>query len=601
MRSLLFACVALLSPLAALADEPGSAPRTVGSPTGETPAQVSPERARANFARPIVLGPDDVRVIPAPPAGFNAPREGIPHGRVERLAYASKVTGTTRHANVYLPPGYSPDRRYPVLYLLHGIAGDENEWIGYVQALDVLDNLYADGAVQPMIVVFANGRALPDDRATKNPFTPQNAAGFAKFERDLFEFLIPAVDGKYPTLADCRHRAVAGLSMGGGQALDFGLAHPEAFAWIGAFSPAPNTKPPAELVPDPAALRGKLKLLYLSCGNRDGLINIAQGVHAYLKAHDVPHIWNVDDGTHDRPSWESNLYGFAQLLFLPASPPGAAPQVFFDDFSYTSTDELESRGWTIRTKPGWPGIKGATWRKEDVSLPIDPANPENRILRMTSSTDGTPAHTSQTQICQQRKFKEGTYAARVHFARGPATGPAGDVVVESCYTYSTVDIPRNPNYSECDFEYLPGGGWGQKGPALFVTTWGSADPLPDGTQDNVHNIIPGGEGGWHVLVLQVAGGHVRYFFDGKQIADHVGRYYPREVMSLNFNLWFTREGVGASRQIRSYEEEIDWVYFEKDAVLSPDQVALKVQALRKAGVSRQDTVDPSGLPCPCNN
>jgi len=164
-----------------------------------------------------------------------------------------------------------------------------------------------------------------------------------------------------------------------------------------------------------------------------------------------------------------------------------------------------------------------------------------------------------------------------------------------------VDIPKNPNYSECDFEYLPTAGWGQKGPALFVTTWGTADPLPDGAGDNVHNAFPGREGGWHVLVLQVQGGHVRYFLDGKLMADHGGRFYPREVMSLNFNLWFTQEGVGKSREPRSYQEDIDWVYFEKDSVLSPEQVGQRVRTLREAGEAWRDTVQSAGLPCPCNN
>jgi hypothetical protein len=291
----------------------------------------------------------------------------------------------------------------------------------------------------------------------------------------------------------------------------------------------------------------------------------------------------------------------ALAAVLRADPPKPASQVVFDDFSYNTTDELEAHGWVVRTKTGWPGIEHATWRRENVTFAMDPAQPGNRILRMTSSTDGTPAHTFQTQICQQRKFKEGTYAARVHFARGPASGPAGDGVVQSCYTYSTVDIPKNPNYSECDFEYLPGGGWGQKGPALFVTTWATTETLPDGKWDNTSNAVPGEQGGWHVLVLQVAGGHVRYFFDGAPIGDHSGRCYPREIMSFNFNLWFTREGVGASRENRSYEEDIDWIYFEKDAVVGPAEVGQKVAALRQAGVSRQDTVESAGLPCPCNN
>jgi enterochelin esterase-like enzyme len=103
--------------------------------------------------------------------------------------------------------------------------------------------------------------------------------------------------------------------MGGGQTLNFGLAHLDRFAWIGAFSSAPNTKAPAELVPDPEAVRQQVKLLYLSCGNQDGLFNISQGVHVHLKAQNVPHIWNVDGHGHDPTHWRNNLYHFAQRIF----------------------------------------------------------------------------------------------------------------------------------------------------------------------------------------------------------------------------------------------------------------------------------------------
>ena len=281
----------------------------------ENPEQVSPARARANFARPIVLAPDDVRVFPEAPAGFKTPRVGVPPGRVEPFEYDSTVTGTRRKANVYLPPGYSSGHKYPVLYLLHGIGGDEHEWLNVASPNVILDNLIADGKAVPMIIVFPNGRALADDRAVGNPFTPEKAAGFAKFERDLLDCLIPEVQAKYSTFTDREHRALAGLSMGGGQTLNFGLAHLDTFAWLGAFSSAPNTKPPAELVPDPAVAREKLKLLYLSSGNQDGLISISQGVHRFLKEHDVPHLWNVDDHGHDGATWGSNLYHFTQRIF----------------------------------------------------------------------------------------------------------------------------------------------------------------------------------------------------------------------------------------------------------------------------------------------
>jgi enterochelin esterase-like enzyme len=281
----------------------------------EKPAEASPERARANFARAIVLAADDVRAFPEAPAGFKAVRPGVTAGKLEPFEYDSGVTGTRRKALVYLPPGYSQDKKYPVLYLLHGIGGDQREWLNAASPNVVLDNLIADGKAVPMIIVLPNGRALPDDRPGPNIFAPEQQAGFAKFERDLLDFLIPAVQAKYSTLTDREHRALAGLSMGGGQTLNFGLAHLDTFAWLGAFSSAPNTKPPAELVPDPAAARAQLKLLYLSCGNKDGLINFSQGVHRYLKEHDVPHLWNVDDHAHDGATWGSNLYIFAQRLF----------------------------------------------------------------------------------------------------------------------------------------------------------------------------------------------------------------------------------------------------------------------------------------------
>ena len=103
--------------------------------------------------------------------------------------------------------------------------------------------------------------------------------------------------------------------MGGGQSLNFGLAHLDTFAWIGGFSSAPNTKPPAELVPDPAATASQLKLLWLACGNKDGLISISQGIHSYLKEKGVSHVWHVDGNAHDPTEWRNNLYLFVQRIF----------------------------------------------------------------------------------------------------------------------------------------------------------------------------------------------------------------------------------------------------------------------------------------------
>ena len=116
------------------------------APAQEKPQGPPPAQGRGNMGRPIVLGPDDVRAFPDAPAGFNTRRDGVPAGRIEPFEYDSRVTGTRRKANVYLPPGYSSDRKYPVLYLLHGIGGDETEWIRFATPDALFDNLIADKA-----------------------------------------------------------------------------------------------------------------------------------------------------------------------------------------------------------------------------------------------------------------------------------------------------------------------------------------------------------------------------------------------------------------------------------------------------------------------
>ncbi|HEX5271033.1 MAG TPA: alpha/beta hydrolase-fold protein, partial [Gemmataceae bacterium] len=225
----------------------------------------------------ITLNPDDKPAFDDPPKGIDQERKDVPHGKLEMVSYESKSVGTTRKMNVYTPPGYSKDKKYPVVYLLHGIGGDETEWQRFARPNVLLDNLVADKKAVPMIVVMPNGRAQKDDRPGPNAFA--TAPAFAAFEKDLLDDVIPYVESHYSVQADREHRAIAGLSMGGGQAFNFGLGHLDTFAWVGAFSAAPNTKRPEELVPDAAKAKEKLKLLWIGCGNKDGLIRISQGVH----------------------------------------------------------------------------------------------------------------------------------------------------------------------------------------------------------------------------------------------------------------------------------------------------------------------------------
>ena len=256
-------------------------------------------------------------IVTQAPAGFDALRANIPHGKIDTISYFSKTVDTTRRALIYTPPGYSVSKKYPVLYLLHGIGGDEKEWYKGGSPQVILDNLYAQGKIVPMIVVLPNGRAMKNDRATGNIMAPDKVQAFATFEKDLLNDLIPFIEGKYPVLADREHRAIAGLSMGGGQSLNFGLGNLNTFAWVGSFSAAPNTKKPEELVPDPDATKSKLKLLWISCGASDGLITFSKRTHEYLSEKKVPHIYYIEPGVHDFKVWKNGLYMFSQLIFKP--------------------------------------------------------------------------------------------------------------------------------------------------------------------------------------------------------------------------------------------------------------------------------------------
>lgn len=211
---------------------------------------------------------DDIGSFAAPPDGFDTRREGIDHGKLEMVEYDSTTVGIKRKVMVYTPPGCSKDRRYPVLYLLHGIGGDENEWARGGSPNVILDNLFADKRAVPIIVALPNGRAAKDV-TTRDPI-PKQSPAFAAFEKDLLIDLIPFIEKTYSVKTDRESRAMAGLSMGGGQALNFGLNQLYTFVAVGGFSSAPNTRPPADLIKNPVEATKKLWLLYIACVIRTG-------------------------------------------------------------------------------------------------------------------------------------------------------------------------------------------------------------------------------------------------------------------------------------------------------------------------------------------
>jgi enterochelin esterase-like enzyme len=239
--------------------------------------------------------------VPKAPKGFDVRRDKIERGNVETIEYDSKTVGAKRKLVVYTPPGYAKDTKYPVFYLLHGKGGNESHWTKIGSAAVILDNLYADKKLVPMIVVMPNGE-VPS--AGKKDFT-------SGFENELLKDVIPLVESRYAVLAGPENRALAGLSMGGGQSLRIGLKHLDKFAWIGGFSSAIFGK--ANL-PDEGADK-KIRFLWVSCGDKDTLLKANESFHRSLEEKKIPHTWHLETGGHTFAVWRNDLYLFSQRLF----------------------------------------------------------------------------------------------------------------------------------------------------------------------------------------------------------------------------------------------------------------------------------------------
>ena len=277
--------------------------------------------------------------VPEPGSTYYSIQD-VPHGQVLEVWYNSKVTGTWRHALVYLPPGYDAQTkdRYPVLYLQHGGGEDETGWIRQGHANFILDNLIAAGSCKPMILVMAYGYArragsvVPD--LNEKPFgSPEMMKAMqdmaTAFEDDLTQVLIPYIDSTFRTLSDRDHRAMAGLSMGGMQTFQITLNHLDRFAYIGGFSGAGrlfilgnrNLDPKTDyngVFADPAEFAKKVHLLWIGVGTnepermRSGLLKL----HTSLQEANIQHVFYESPGTdHEWQTWRRDLKDFAPRLF----------------------------------------------------------------------------------------------------------------------------------------------------------------------------------------------------------------------------------------------------------------------------------------------
>jgi len=245
-----------------------------------------------------------------------AEAQPVPHGIVHHQFYASKVRGIDAGMEVYTPPGYDPraSARYPVVYLLHGFGDREEAWIDAGHANTIADNLIAQGRIKPLIIVMPYGHAVPVER--RSSMKDYGVRNDEAMEADLLGQIIPLIDRGYRADSRPLKRAIVGLSMGGGQSLRIGLAHPEIFGWVGAFSAAAPEKDLdvtfARLVRDPAS---RPRLLWMGIGKDDFLLKRNQAFHEWLGLKGIVHTWVLSDGGHEWPNWRAYLPQFLELTF----------------------------------------------------------------------------------------------------------------------------------------------------------------------------------------------------------------------------------------------------------------------------------------------
>lgn len=272
----------------------------------------------------------NVLEIPGPESDFFAIRD-VPHGQVRMLWYKSNTTGEYRRIFVYTPPGYDDGKtRYPVLYLQHGHGEDEAGWSHQGHENFILDNLIAAGKAKPMIIVNEDGmtgaplQIGPPPKPAPGSTPPAMPRGLGSMKYETFDSivskdLIPFIDATFRTISDREHRAIAGLSMGGGEAFRIGLNHPDKFAYIGGFSPAlavTNTKTDYDgALADPAKVNKEYKLIWIGIGRQDFLNKPVKQTHEELEKAGINHVWVETEGTHSWTVWRKYLADFAPRLF----------------------------------------------------------------------------------------------------------------------------------------------------------------------------------------------------------------------------------------------------------------------------------------------
>jgi enterochelin esterase-like enzyme len=247
----------------------------------------------------------------------------VPRGTLHHHFYRSRIAEDERDFWVYTPPGYDAQARtrYPVLYLLHGFSDDASAWSSVGLANVILDNLIARRQAKPMIIVMPLGYGTMEvlqagwERVRTPGLWQRNQE---KFRDCLLLEVMPQAEKTYHTQSKPGSRAIAGLSMGGAESLYVGLNHLDKFAWVGAFSAGIRETNYASLYPTlDARVNRQLRLLWLGCGQQDGLMADNQQFDEWLSGSDIHHTFVRTAGQHSFRVWRRYLADFAPLLFQP--------------------------------------------------------------------------------------------------------------------------------------------------------------------------------------------------------------------------------------------------------------------------------------------
>lgn len=247
--------------------------------------------------------------------------QDVPHGTLHHEFYSSSASKKSRAVVVYTPPGYAEEknRNYPVLFLLHGNGDDQTAWTEVGRVHLIADNLIAAGKIQPLIIVMPYGHPipLPEGRRVPGYYEKNNDA----YAQDITESALPFLEKRYRIKKTATDRSIAGLSMGGGHALDTGLKHPDKFSSIGAFSSsAPQGELeqhfPACLGPEPP-INEQLKHFWIAIGKKDFLLDRNHKFIDRLKQQNVRHTYIETEGGHEWGLWRKYIEQFLVLTQAP--------------------------------------------------------------------------------------------------------------------------------------------------------------------------------------------------------------------------------------------------------------------------------------------